>query len=271
LVEIFEARQHKSLLYRFFAPKVAEGKKYPLILSLHGAGGKGNDNLKNLKPWNGNISTDAFQAKYPCYIVVPQSDQPWKVPGTMPDISAEEIATYSKTWQKIVTGRPSIAGKATGGKLGLVFELLDTLALDLPIDPDRVYVLGHSMGGAGTYESLAMQPNRFAAGVPCAGLLAPWRDPALFKHVPVWAFHGDRDTTVPYPVSVELFDKVKQAGGNMKLTTLGEVGHGSAGYAFSYQGDKTNPKFSTSTSGPHCDPTEDIWAWLFAQRRAVSE
>ncbi len=267
MAEVYEAKDFKGVPYRFFAPAIEEGNQYPLILSLHGAGGKGTDNLKNLMFWNGVVAQPEFQEKYPCYVVSPQSDQVWRVAGSAPEIGPDDIASYPAIWQEVAKKRPGFVAETPDGKLGLVFELLDQLNAELPIDPDRVYVIGHSMGGAGTFESLAQQPDRFAAGIPSAGCLAPWYDPAVFKHVPVWAFHGEQDTTVPYALVEDVFQKAKAAGGNMKLTTLGGVGHGSNGFAFTYQGDQSNPEFSTAVSSPDCDPTEDVWEWLFAQRR----
>ena len=267
LAKSYEAREFNGLLYRFFAPDSEEGKRYPLILSLHGAGGKGNDNLRNLKPWNGPIVTPEFQDKHPCFVVVPQSDQAWRVAGSVPEIGPEEIAGFPEIWQKVAESRRMFLSKSPGGKLGLVFDLLDALARELPIDTDRVYVLGHSMGGFGSFEAIAVQPDRFAAAIPSAGGLSPWHDPAVFKHVPVWAFHGSLDRTVPPELTADVFERLKAAGGNMKFTTLGGVGHGASAYAFSYEGDKMNPKFSTAMTGPFCDPTETTWEWLFAQKR----
>ncbi|MEO0448601.1 MAG: alpha/beta fold hydrolase, partial [Verrucomicrobiota bacterium] len=194
LAEIYEAREFQGVPYRFFRPDHEAhpaGTKFPLILSLHGAGGKGRDNLKNLKPWNGTVTEAGFQAEYPCFVVAPQSTGSWKVAGSVPEVTDEMIASYPPIWQKMAVSRPGFLGKGDSGLiLGKVFGLLDELQEIEPIDVDRVYVLGHSMGGFGTFEALAEQPDRFAAGVPSAGGLSPWHDPETFAEVPVWAFHG---------------------------------------------------------------------------------
>lgn len=267
MAKIFEAREFKSLPYRFFEPAAAEGEKYPLILSLHGAGGKGDDNLKNLKFWNGITTESEFQKKYPSFVVVPQSPGPWRVPGSEPELTEELIATFSDVWQEVVKKRRGFVEKSENGKLGLVFELLDSLAEEYPIDTDRIYVLGHSMGGFGSFEALAMQPNRFAAAIPSAGGLSPWHDPTKFKDVPVWAFHGDQDTTVIPELAADIFEQLKAADGNMKFTLLGGVGHGAGAFVFVYEGDKMNENFKTMISGEKCDLTENVWDWLFAQKR----
>ncbi|MEM8955436.1 MAG: alpha/beta fold hydrolase [Verrucomicrobiota bacterium] len=268
LAKVFDAKTFKDLPYRFFKPDTNGDNKYPLILSLHGAGGRGSDNLKNLKFWNGTITEPDFQSQYPSFVLVPHSPSYWRIPGSVPDLDAETIASFTRTWQEAAAeGRRAFVTKTPQGKLGLVFELLDVLLEEYPIDPDRIYVLGHSMGGFGTFEALAEHPDRFAAAIPSAGGLSPWHDPAVFKDVPVWAFHGDQDETVPIALALDVFDQIKAARGNMKLTTLGGVGHGASGFAFSYQGDHSNPEFSTALSSPACDPTENVWTWLFAQSR----
>lgn len=269
LAKVYEAKEFDGMPYRFFAPKREEGRRYPLVLSLHGAGGKGDDNLRNLKTWNGTLIEPEFQAKHPCFIVAPQNDGPWRVAGSEPDLTPELIATFPEIWQRVAKERSGFVNPSPDGGLGKVFVLLDQVASDYPIDPDRVYVLGHSMGGFGSFESIAMQPNRFAAAIPSAGGLSPWHDPATFRHVPIWAFHSSEDRTVLPELTEVVFERMKELDGNMKFTRLGDVGHGAAAFAFVYTGDAMNEKFTTKLSGDACDPTEDVWEWLFAQTRGT--
>lgn len=267
LAELFEAREFEGMPYRFFAPKVEEGKTYPLVLSLHGAGGKGSDNRKNLKPWLGPLTEPEFQERHPCFIVAPQSPEAWRIPGSEPEVTPELTATFPGIWQEILEKRGGFITPVTDGKLGTALALLDQLGGELPIDPDRVYVLGHSMGGFGSFEAIATDPDRFAAAIPSAGGLAPWHDPKTFANVPVWAFHGSEDGTVVPGLTRSVFDRMKEVGGNMKFTTLGGIGHGAASWAFVYEGDGMNENFSTAMSSEKCDPTEDVWEWLFSKRR----
>ncbi len=273
LTERFEAREFQGVLYRFFAPDLSQtnGKNLPLVLSLHGAGGKGTDNLANLKGWNGTMTEPAFQATHPCFIVAPQSNGQWRAPSDGPPVSAEELASFPQIWQDLARGgRQDWVRRETDGNLDRVFVLLDELAETYPVDLDRVYVLGHSMGGFGSFEAVALAPNRFAAAVPSAGGLFPWHDVTAFSHVPIWAFHGSEDPTVPFALSQLVFEQMKETGGKMKLTRLGAVGHGSAGFAFNYVGEDSQPGFETLSSCDDCDSTADIWEWLFAQRRTSS-
>ncbi|MDF1816980.1 MAG: prolyl oligopeptidase family serine peptidase, partial [Verrucomicrobiales bacterium] len=209
LAELYEARDFRGMPFRFFEPEIKEGEKYPLVLSLHGAGGKGRDNRKNLKPWNGTLAEPELQKKYPCFIVAPQSAGPWRVAGKDPDLTAELVATFPPVWKQVMEKRAGFVAKSDDGVLGIVFDLLDQIAETYPVDVDRVYVLGHSMGGFGTFESIARQPNRFAAAIPSAGGLVPWHDPETFKHVPVWAFHGEQDSTVIPELTGVVFEQMK--------------------------------------------------------------
>jgi hypothetical protein len=72
-----------------------------------------------------------------------------------------------------------------------------------PIDPDRLYVTGASLGASGTWSLTETYPNLFAAAVPMAGLAlsefngtpSDWMK--AITHFPVWAFHGAKDLTIP--------------------------------------------------------------------------
>ncbi len=267
---VYEAREFEGLPYRLLRPIDLESdsdRVYPLILSLHGAGGKGQDNKKNLKAWNGVLAQEALRRKHPCFVVAPQSAGPWRVAGSVPELTPAHIQEFPKVWQNAMAARPMFSEKAPEGKLGTVFELLNALMEEFPIDPKRIYVLGHSMGGFGTFEAIAMEPERFAAAIPSAGGLSPWLDAERFQHVPIWAFHGDQDRTVPVGLTQVVFDRVKALQGNMKFTVLGGVGHGASGFAFIYTGDDMHEGFVTHRSSEQCDPTADVWDWLFAQAR----
>ena len=100
-------------------------QKYPVIISLHGAGGKGINNKKLLKEWNLQLADEQRRKDFPCYVVAPQTDQLWN----------------SDHLQKIK-------------------RIIDTLP---STDMDRIYILGHSMGGHGTYIFTQLDPDFFAA------------------------------------------------------------------------------------------------------------
>lgn len=188
--EEFQCQNGSALKYRLMAPEsVEDGRKYPLVLCLHGRGG----------------NTDAPQAlmkaemrkKYPCYILAPKVDS----------------AEYS--WSS--TRKTAIP---------YVLELLDALLPKHAIDADRIYVTGQSMGGAGTFAAIATRPDFFAAAAPICGT-ANQSDVAKFKHVPIWIFHGDADPTVPVASSRTMVKALKSAGGEPKYTEYPGVKHNS--------------------------------------------
>ena len=127
----------------------------------------------------------------------------------------------------------------------LVLDLLDTLPKTTPVDPDRVYVTGLSMGGYGTWDLITRFPQRFAAGVPVCG----GGDETVAAHaakVPVWAFHSDDDTVVKVSRTRNMLAAIRAAGGQPKYFEYFGLGHGSWGRAYS-------------------EP--ELLPWMFAQRR----
>ena len=266
--KLYEAKTFGKLNYRLMSPidlKNNTEKKYPLILSLHGAGGRGTKNIKNLRRWNGLLAEESLRRKYPCYVLAPQVvEGSWRMPKAWPNLKDKD---FSPAWDKL-RARLIENKLSTQGNLDQIFKLIDQMVASGQVDADRVYVLGHSLGGFGSWTSLGWAPNRFAAAIPCAGGLFPPFDAQKFAHVPIWAFHGDRDTTVSTALTQEAFDKVKAVNGNMKYTVLKGVKHGADSHAFQYKGDSIKKGFITHYSSDKCDKTSAVWEWLFAQKRA---
>ena len=203
-------------------------QKYPVIVSLHGAGGKGTNNKKQLKDWNLQLTDKQIRKNFPCYVVAPQVDQLWN----------------SDHLQKIKS-------------------IIDTLP---STDMDRIYILGHSMGGHGTYIFTQLDPDFFAAAAPSAGSglrrTEPFIDPKKIKDLPIWAFHGDKDGVCPIEKDQVVFDEMKRLGGNMKFTIWQGDNHGVSGKFI--PGAENG---MTYTSSERCDSEPDFLKWLFAQSK----
>jgi predicted peptidase len=268
IVDMYEARVFKGMPYRLLLPANFEAaRKYPLILNLHGGGGVGDDNVSNLRYWSPKFVDAAWRAKYPCIVVTPQAAGRWSVTGEIvPELTEELKKTYSDAWQAWLEERNYPPGPIPDGPLTKALVLIDHLAQEFAVDTNRVYVLGQSMGGFGSWNAVWSAPERFAAAIPSAGGLLPWKDPAKFKDVPIWAFHGGSDLAVPTDFSREIFARMKQVGGNLKYTEPKDVKHNAAQYAFYYEGDEPEKGCVTQYSSEKCDKTADVWDWLFAQR-----
>ena len=226
----FEARTHKGdvvMPYRLFRPKAAG--KLPLVVYLHGSGGLGTDNDKQLGL--GNIfgtrvwALPANQQHFPCYVVAPQTDRGW----IRYDFSKETPTM--------------LPGLGDGSRLAL--EIVDRVSREFPIDDGRIYVTGQSMGGAGVWNVLAKRPAFFAAAIICCGS-ASTESGVEAMDTPLWSFHGDADRTVPVSVSRDRMTARRTAGGNPRYTEYPGVDHNSWEWAY------TEPELPT---------------WLFAQHR----
>ena len=203
-------------------------QKYPVILSLHGAGGKGSDNRKQLKVWNGQLAEKAVRTKFPCYVLAPQAAGLW---------NAQDL----KQIKDVIKRLPAV-------------------------DMDRIYVLGHSMGGHGTYIFIQLDPKYFAAAAPSAGSglkrTEEFIDPTKITKIPIWAFHGDKDGVCPISKDQQVFAAIKKLGGNMKFTTWAGDNHAVSGKFI--PGAKNG---TTQLSSERCDKETDFLTWLFKQRR----
>ncbi len=216
----FEASSGDKLRYALLKPiKVEAGKKYPLVIALHGAAGRGAKNWLRNSAANAALGKPEMREKFPCYVIAPVTEK-------------------SETWRKV----GSLAGKE---RLSDVFELIDHLLKDLPIDRKRIYVTGQSMGGAGTYAAIAARPDFFAAAVPVCGRHKV-EDAKIFVNTPIWIFHGAKDKTVDVKNSREMIEALKKAGGSPKYTEYPKAGHNSWTPAYN---------------------TDELWKWMFEQRQ----
>ncbi len=199
----------QTLPYRLMKPEtVGPGQKYPLVLFLHGLGERGDDNAAQLVHGAADFATAENRRKYPCFVVAPQChpDDTW-----VPEASLFSVRPMNE--------QPTES-------LKLALELVDQLAADLPVDPQRIYITGLSMGGFGTWESIIRRPDFFAAALPVCGGGDPAYAEAI-KNLPIWAFHGDADNVVVPARTKTMIEAVQKAGGTPKMTIYPGVAHNS--------------------------------------------
>jgi pimeloyl-ACP methyl ester carboxylesterase len=160
-------------------------RKWPMILTLHGRGEAGED----LGPVRRQGLPQRVEGK-----------------GHLPFVI---VAPLSPDWN---------------WNIGALDILLDEALKRYRVDADRVYLVGNSMGGVGTWALAAHCPQRFAAIAPICGR----GDPASVKRltrIPTWAFHGADDRIVPVEQSERMITALRQAGGDARLTVYPLVGH----------------------------------------------
>ena len=205
----------QKLKYWAFIPtdeRAKENDRFPLMLFLHGSGERGT-NLDDLKRYGP-----------PMYLNDPEQAKTWRFLTIAPQ--CPQGVGWSPAQLKI---------------------FIDKICDKFPVDKDRIYVTGVSMGGRGAWEMLTNYPEIFAAGVPICG----WGNVNAaenMKNVPVWAFHGEEDTAVRCSASIEMIDALKKAGAvDARLTTYPGVGHNSWIQAYADQ---------------------DMYEWLLSKKRA---
>jgi predicted peptidase len=103
-------------------------------------------------------------------------------------------------------------------------HFLRHLQTTYPVDPDRIYLTGHSMGGHATWAWALAAPTRFAAIAPAAGGGNVQEAERTLQLLPVWIFHGVKDTVVPVAYGQAMAEALK-AGGNVKTTFYPDLGH----------------------------------------------
>ena len=169
-----------TIPFRLMGPaKIEEGERYPLVLFLHGAGERGDDNTTQLKYLPEWMASDERRASMPCFLLAPQcpTDLKWS----------------DDAWGDAVSS--PLSPEPTGPMRGAI-EALCKVVAEHPVDLDRIYLTGLSMGGYGTFDLATRHPDWFAAAAPiCGG--GDERQVDRLAGLPLSIWHGDRDDAVP--------------------------------------------------------------------------
>ena len=222
----------KVLLYRVAEPAKSEpGKKYPLVVFLHGAGERGNDNAAQLKNATRFILAYMREKGADGYFVAAQcpKDKQW-------------VDTPWGNLAHRMNEKPSES-------MDLLLELVGKLRQQESVDASRVYVTGLSMGGYGTWDAVQRRPEWFAAALPCCGggdTTLAWK----IRDVPIWTFHGFKDQAVPVSRSRDMVSALWAVGGNIRYREYPDLMHWC--WDQTYSDDK-------------------VLKWLFAQRQGEQQ
>ncbi len=211
-----------TIPYRLLFPENYNSKKaYPLVLFLHGAGERGNDNEKQLLHGGNLFLKDSIRKNFPAIVVFPQcsADSYW----------SNIIPKYDSTGKRI--GFVFSDGGTPTKAMRLLLELFQRLHKDYKIDKHRQYAGGLSMGGMGTFEIVNRKPGIFAAAFAICGGANP-ETATNISSTAWWIFHGLKDDVVNPQYSIEVANALKEAGADIKLTLYPEANHNSWESAF---------------------------------------
>lgn len=205
----FTSSCNEGMNYRLFVPESSNlHPSLPFVVFLHGAGERGDDNLSQLKHGARAIMDFTLNTDQPAIILAAQ------VPN-----GEQWVNTPFSGDRHEFPGDPSCS-------MANLMGLVSLLAVQLPVDRDRIYVTGLSMGGFGTWDILARMPGFFAAAIPiCGG--ADLATAALIKDVPIWIFHGELDTIVKTSRSREMQAALLAVGASSRYTEYPGVQHDS--------------------------------------------
>ena len=179
---------HNTMQYNLATPKGFDPTgKYPLIIYLHGAGGRGHD---------------------PAGVRYPYMMEEYVHAHDLDVMIAGPLCEYDN-WYMCYSE---------------LVEFVRFAATMENVDPDRVYLMGSSMGGYATWAMLMCTPELIAAAVPICGGGMPW-NAGRIRDVPLWVFHGVDDGTVAVTESINMANAVRACGGCVKLSLLPGWGH----------------------------------------------
>lgn len=209
-----------TLQYRMLLPEnFDEKKQYPVLFFLHGAGERGTNNEAQLIHGSKLFLNPENRKNFPAIIIFPQCPQD--------DYWANVIIGDGKKLERFSFQK--------GGKPRKSMELLIALVAKIKSekfsDKDRFYVGGLSMGAMGTYEILRRKPNVFASAFAiCGGDHV--ENVKKYKHVPLWIFHGAKDSVVPIQKSEIVVNELKRLNSDVKFRIYPDANHNSWDPAF---------------------------------------
>lgn len=217
----YVSKTGETLLYQVLYPEnYDKNRTYPLILFLHGAGERGSDNVTQLRHPSEMLLDSQNRKNYPAIVLLPQcpADQYWPF---------SEHPDKDLRWDRISYPVNTPISKP----LRLANELLDYYCESEAVDMNRIYIIGLSMGGMGTFDMVTRFPEKFAAAIPICGGVNVSRLKKAEK-VAFRLFHGDIDQVVPVSTSRAAYKELKHLGAKVEYIEYPNVNHDSWVQAF---------------------------------------
>jgi predicted esterase len=214
------ADTNEDLPYAIYvSSKVSKDKKNPLIIALHGLGGNQNSLVR------GNAIDLAEEGGY--ILVGPMGYNPRGWYGT--PVGKPRAGVVRRPNPEAANDPPNLRELSEKD----VMNVLELVRKEYNVDDHRTYLMGHSMGGAGTlylgakYASnwaaiAAIAPAAFAMLPNAKDLLTPIKDT-----MPILIAQGDADTAVPVDYTRRWIQVMKDLGMNYKYDEMAGEDHGS--------------------------------------------
>jgi len=231
----FVTSNNDTLKYRELLPENYNPRqKYPLVLFLHGAGERGSDNQTQLTHGSMMFTNPVNREKYPAIVLYPQCPEKNFWPFEQRPEGTLDVKAFPADYK-------------ISSMLQAVKDLLDQYIASGSVDTNRIYVLGLSMGGMGTFDMACRFPDVFAAAIPICGGVNPERLKAAAGKVAFRIYHGDKDSTVPVENSRAAYRMLKKCGATVEYFEIIGCDHAS-----------WNPAFNQP----------DFMSWLFSQHKS---
>ena len=223
-----------KMLYRLFDPE--EKKNVPIVVYLHGAGGNGEDNEKQLEHNVGiEFARNEWIKNSPCYILAPQCSKghSWEMPM---------IQSILKS---------------------LIDQVVENHSM---IDRNRIYLYGCSMGSIGGFRFIKDNPNYLAGALLVCGATSRTELINLVK-TPMWLFHAKDDSTVSTDIMQHPVYKTEMMGSAVIYKELLKLGKTNIRYT-EYPVDMIHKKYGVKA---HCAwipafENDEVKKWLFLNK-----
>lgn len=222
-----------SMPYRLYIPDdtaaAGSDKKFPVILALHSGRGRGNDNVDQIDRTIEILLSEMLQGIEPVFVVAPQAEK------------RTHWVNYDKFTPPFLNFDQQDIPQSENLKTAI--KILKDIIDRYPIDPQRVYITGISMGGEGTWDAVSYYPDLFAAAIPLNGA----GDPEAVRRVgmmPIRFFHGSEDIITPVENSRALHKSLSRGPNNATYQELEGAAHDIRDLVYS----------------------RDLFQWMLAQR-----
>ena len=169
VVEEFAQFVFNDIPYNLYTPKnLEEGKVYPLVMYIHDAGPCGPDPKITLSQGCGAVSfaDPAWQEEHPCFVLAPQIDRRIKLTND---------------------------GFTCAKELEDIKAMVDYVADSNPVDKNRIYATGQSMGCMASCELNIRYPGYFAASLLVAGQWDPQKMADAYSGNKYWILVSEHD------------------------------------------------------------------------------